>query len=312
MSEADRLAEAAYFVDNSTYLHLTETAAGFQYEAFAVANPKEAITGEIGWPAVFATEIACPPDAARVLACAQIGLDGAVVMPVALSSLDRFPKSDIHRRTIWEPDTLPKNDIRFIDSHYNTLCKIPDGGVIKLDFPDEDGIPQRESITMKCAYIDDYHLRVGYNVFHICEFAERMEALHATYAPEPLLPVTQEQAAWEISGNTYLTLQTCDSGWDYSIYNKDFREMDGGQLDAPDLSIEQAREEILAANDLDTHTRTESSYEAVKNMAVLIGHEQKEAQRPSALEQLSALKNTHEKAADAKPKLSAKHKEAER
>jgi len=39
------------------------------------------------------------------------------------------------------------------------------------------------------AYIDNYHTEVGRNLFHICEFAERMEQGGCTYAPmEPPLP----------------------------------------------------------------------------------------------------------------------------
>ena len=36
----------------------------------------------------------------------------------------------------------------------------------------------------KCTYIDDYHTKIGYNVFHICEFAELMERGGSTYRPK--------------------------------------------------------------------------------------------------------------------------------
>ena len=67
--------------------------------------------------------------------------------------------------------------IRFIDSHYNNLFTIPDGGSIELTLSDG------EKVTRKCKYIDDYHTKVGYNVYHICEFAERMEQNGTKYAP---------------------------------------------------------------------------------------------------------------------------------
>jgi hypothetical protein len=60
--------------------------------------------------------------------------------------------------------------IRFIDSAYNTLFKLKDGGKIRVTMPDGN------SFEDTCRYIDDYHLEVGRNLFHICEFAERMEA----------------------------------------------------------------------------------------------------------------------------------------
>lgn len=74
-------------------------------------------------------------------------------------------------------------DIRFINSHYEVLFRIPDGESITVT--DRNGKPE----SYLCRYIDDYHTEVGCNLFHICEFAERMEESGCTYAPkEPPLP----------------------------------------------------------------------------------------------------------------------------
>lgn len=59
--------------------------------------------------------------------------------------------------------------IRFIDSSYKELFRIADADQIRIT--DSKG-GQRE---YQCRYIDDYHLEVGNNLYHICEFAERME-----------------------------------------------------------------------------------------------------------------------------------------
>lgn len=59
--------------------------------------------------------------------------------------------------------------IRFIDSHYNERFRIPDSGKIKITLGDGS------SMERVCRYIDDYHLEVGNSLYHICEFAERME-----------------------------------------------------------------------------------------------------------------------------------------
>lgn len=74
--------------------------------------------------------------------------------------------------------------IRFIDSDYNTLFFLPDGGNIELTYSDG------EKLTRPCKYLDDYHVQIGSNVFHICEFAEKAERNGTTYAPEnpPGLP----------------------------------------------------------------------------------------------------------------------------
>lgn len=67
--------------------------------------------------------------------------------------------------------------IRFIDSHYHELFRIPDGGKIKIHYS------WNEDQVRTCRYIDDYHVEVGDNLYHICEFAERMEQNGHTCEP---------------------------------------------------------------------------------------------------------------------------------
>ncbi len=68
--------------------------------------------------------------------------------------------------------------IRFIDSGYNTLFHVPDGGSIFFTTFDD----QRK--LLPCRYIDDYHAVIGNDTFHICEFAEFAQREGAVYAPE--------------------------------------------------------------------------------------------------------------------------------
>lgn len=73
-------------------------------------------------------------------------------------------------------------DIRFIDSRYNKLFTVPDGGnIVVTRF---DG----EKLIRACEYLDDTHFQACGNVFHICQFAERMEENGAVYAPEIVKP----------------------------------------------------------------------------------------------------------------------------
>lgn len=67
--------------------------------------------------------------------------------------------------------------IRFINSHYKELFRIPDGGKIKIH------LAWNEDQVRTCRYIDDYHVEIGDNLYHICEFAERMEQNGHTYEP---------------------------------------------------------------------------------------------------------------------------------
>ncbi len=76
--------------------------------------------------------------------------------------------------------TLNKpKEIRFITPEYRELFKIPDGGQILLCYKDGTVKPR------VCKYIDDYHLLVGTNAYHICEFAERTRASGISVVPFP-------------------------------------------------------------------------------------------------------------------------------
>ena len=67
--------------------------------------------------------------------------------------------------------------IRFINPNYKELFRIPDGDRVRLLYSDG------ENADRSCRYIDDYHVEVGDNLYHICEFAERMERSHAKVIP---------------------------------------------------------------------------------------------------------------------------------
>ncbi|MDO4541031.1 MAG: YodL domain-containing protein [Syntrophomonadaceae bacterium] len=77
------------------------------------------------------------------------------------------------------PDPDPeKQVIRFIDSRYNDLFTIPNGGnIILTRFDGSEAI-------LPCTYIDDCHAKIGREVYHICEFAEIMEKNGGIYRPE--------------------------------------------------------------------------------------------------------------------------------
>ena len=63
----------------------------------------------------------------------------------------------------------------------------------------------------------------------------------------------QQEALFLIDGATYLHIQPCDSGWDYTLYDAaSMKELDGGQLDMPELSRKNAVLQICDDNDLDS------------------------------------------------------------
>ena len=63
----------------------------------------------------------------------------------------------------------------------------------------------------------------------------------------------QQEALFLIDDATYLHIQPCDSGWDYTIYDAaSMKELDGGQLDMPELSRKNAVLQICDDNNLDS------------------------------------------------------------
>lgn len=59
--------------------------------------------------------------------------------------------------------------IRFITPNYREKFRIVDGDSIRMTFP------SGETQDRVCRYVDETHLEVGNNLYHICEFAERMQ-----------------------------------------------------------------------------------------------------------------------------------------
>ena len=145
-------------------------------------------------------------------------------------------------------------DIRFIDSHYKDLFRIPDGGCVQIHYLDE-------TVVKPCTFIDEYHTRVGYNVFHICQFAEIMERNGATYMVEPA--IMGDEAAWRVGKDMILALQVRDEGYDYTLCDINFNEVDGGLLDNPELSMIEARTQILESFDLGSRDLRAMIYEEV-------------------------------------------------
>ena len=155
-------------------------------------------------------------------------------------------------------------DIRFIDSHYKDLFRIPDGGCIQIYYPDE-------TVVKPCKFIDEYHTQIGTNVFHICQFAEIMERTGASYMAEP--EIMGDEAAWKVGKDRILAIQTCDDGYDYTLFDENYNEIDGGQVDNPDISMIEVRTDILESFNLAHRELRAMVYEDVMDQAFEVGRQ---------------------------------------
>ena len=147
-------------------------------------------------------------------------------------------------------------EIRFIDSNYKELFRIPDGGKINITL--NDG----EQLIRQCKYIDDYHFQLSEvdssygNVYHICQFAELMERNGNTYEP-----VQKDSRYRDIKfvEQTYGTITEdkffkTDGGVTEVYYNPDANS--GGQLvyiEASDDIIREAAEKFKKPADFFSH-----------------------------------------------------------
>lgn len=61
------------------------------------------------------------------------------------------------------------------------------------------------------------------------------------------LSTNQEQIGLFIRGdNYYLAIQAVDDGYDYTLFTENYLEIDGGQLDEPDMEMEQVIYMVIA------------------------------------------------------------------
>ena len=282
--------EAVYLVDRSSLLHLKEVQGGdFEYTVFDKQTKQKTAEGKISLDDVL-DGIDPTHDhlaAARAAAIGEAGLQsgplgGSDVAQVGLTSLKDFRDSDIRRRSIWEPETLPKDDIRFINSGYEEQFRLPNGGKIEVEYPDR-------TFSAKCEYIDDYHTYVGSEVYHICQFAEVLERGGGVCRPEPVLDA--EQAAWKIGWNAYLAVECGAGHWDYHLYDEKFNETKGGELEVVGCSINEVRDMVLFDNKLERRSMTPTDYGMLMDKAAMREQEAQAEKRESVLGQLSALKS---------------------
>ena len=110
----------------------------------------------------------------------------------------------------------------------------------------------------------------------------------------------QQEALFLIDDATYLHIQPCDSGWDYTLYDAaSMKELDGGQLDMPELSCMKAVLQICDDNDLDSTSLRRAPLSMVETLQEA-AYEQMQAEA-SQVTASSQLPEAQEQALDEYP-----------
>lgn len=141
---------------------------------------------------------------------------------------------------------MEQKEIRFIDTNYKELFRIPDGGSIVIKTG--DGYTK----TFPCKYIDDYHTEIDGGCFHIYEWAEFMEQCGFEYYPsEHEERVNENAKSLEIFKNLKFIEENRDEiykdkffktdyGFEEVYYNPDSTA--GGQLVRNEIDFDLIRE----------------------------------------------------------------------
>lgn len=84
----------------------------------------------------------------------------------------------------------------------------------------------------------------------------------------PEIPSDSEtERLYLIDNSIYLHLQTTDSGYDYTLYDKEtMREIDGGQLDSPQIPFSYARQDVCKLHDIKASSIDIVSLDLLENL----------------------------------------------
>ena len=90
----------------------------------------------------------------------------------------------------------------------------------------------------------------------VSEYLQEKEGVVDNSVPE----IESDELAYKID-NTYFAIQKTEGGYDYTLYDVDFVEIDGGVYENPDISIKQAMEDILEDEDIFMENAVPFDYE---------------------------------------------------
>ena len=118
--------------------------------------------------------------------------------------------------------------------------ELKDGSDYEGTFPILTGETIDLQTIQEIAYFRD-NPQVQKAVQDLVEAMPEMQVIQVR-EPEHDSPTAEfREALLVLDDAAYLHIQPCDTGWDYTLYDKEtMRELDGGQLDAPDLRRSEA------------------------------------------------------------------------
>ena len=124
-----------------------------------------------------------------------------------------------------------------------------------------------------------------------------------TAKQEPEQADIPQEALFLLNDATYLHIQPCDTGWDYTLYDKEtMKELDGGQLDAPKLSRSAAVRQICEGLELENPSIQDAPLSMIETLQDAACQQmQEQVSQQSAETAATQLPDTQEQALDEYP-----------
>ena len=128
-------------------------------------------------------------------------------------------------------------------------------------------------------------------------------SIDLTAKQEPEQADIPQEALFLLNDVTYLHIQPCDTGWDYTLYDKEtMKELDGGQLDAPKLSRSAAVRQICEGLELENPSIQDAPLSMIETLQDAACQQmQEQVSQQSAETAATQLPDTQEQALDEYP-----------
>lgn len=172
----------------------------------------------------------------------------------------------LHYHRFQNLESLQHYGLQVAKENYELIYSAPlkDGQTLD-DIFEQFNLFQSEDFTGHSLSVSDIVLihKDGINAAHYVDsigFQEIPDFLEQQ-AEQEVMRVTE--AAYEFA-DRYLMIHACEDGYDYTFYDKEYKEIDGGVYDNPDITLEEAVHIVLTDDPFPDMERTSVDYEELE------------------------------------------------
>ena len=237
-----------------------------------------------------------------------------VLLPPAREQAESFAQEYVLYAQAVHPETLSETEVQARIAQYTDKILRHDIAdmVLFLEEQKQAKWEQDEEMEMNLDsgvapdaensdFEDPEHLSTQLASLYRTEYQE--VSANAEHSPQE--PTEPSETLFLLNDATYLHIQPCDTGWDYTLYDKEtMKELDGGQLDAPALSRSAAVRQICDGLELENPSIQEaplSMIETLQEVEYQQMQEQVSQQAESSAALSTQLPDAQEQALDEYP-----------